>query len=471
MKKLILIGFAIGVFSGPFGCVRNPATGKRQIVLVSEAEEISLGQKSDPQVRQEYGVAAGSRLQDYVEGLGHKLVRVSHRPNLEWHFTVVDSPVVNAFALPGGYVYVTRGILAYLGNEAELAGVMGHEIGHVTARHSVGQITREEFAQLGLGVGGVISPALGELGNAAQSGLGLMFLRFGRDDEREADRLGVEYATRAAYDSRQVSSFFDVLGRLSAAEDRQTIPGWLSTHPNPPDRVEATRKEAEEWIQMLGLPEERMIVNRDPFLRQIDGMAFGSNPREGFSEGRRFYHPEFEFQIDFPADWHVDNAREAVIATGPQRRDRIQLTVALAPRGTTARDYVRMLALRGLVPLHTREMQIHGYTAVLADYSGASAGFIEFREKIYQIVGVGRFKDGFEQTVQSFHEITDERILNVKPDRLKIYTAKEGETLRSLAEQSRNPRVTADDLGVLNRMAIDQPITPGRLVKLVEPGY
>jgi predicted Zn-dependent protease len=471
MKKLILIGFAIGVFSGPFGCVRNPATGKRQIVLVSEAEEISLGQKSDPQVRREYGVAAGARLQDYVEGLGHKLVRVSHRPNLEWHFTVVDSPVVNAFALPGGYVYVTRGILAYLGNEAELAGVMGHEIGHVTARHSVGQITREEFAQVGLGVGGVISPALGELGNAAQSGLGLMFLRFGRDDEREADRLGVEYAARAAYDARQVSSFFDVLGRLSAAEDRQTIPGWLSTHPNPPDRVDATRKEAEEWIQMLGLPEERMVVNREPFLHEIDGMAFGNNPREGFSEGRRFYHPELEFHIDFPADWHVENAREAVIATEPQGRGRIQLSVALAPRGTTARDYVRMLSLRGLVPLHIRQVQIHGYTATLADYSSASAGFIEFREKIYQIVGVGRFKDAFEQTVQSFDEITDERILNVKPDRLKIYTAKEGETLRSMAEQSRNPRVTADDLGVLNRMAIDQPITPGRLVKLVDPGY
>jgi predicted Zn-dependent protease len=471
MKKLILIGFAIGVFTGPFGCVRNPATGKRQIVLVSEAEEISMGQKSDPWVREEYGVAAGQRLQDYVEGLGHKLVRVSHRPNLEWHFTVVDSPVVNAFALPGGYVYVTRGILAYLGNEAELAGVMGHEIGHVTARHSVRQITTEEFAQIGLGAGSVMSPALSQLGSLAQSGLGMMFLRFGRDDEREADRLSVEYAARAAYDPRQVSSFFDVLGRFSAAEDRQTIPGWLSTHPNPPDRVEATRKEAEEWIQMLGLPEERMNVNRDPFLREIDGMTFGSNPREGFSVGRRFYHPELEFQIEFPADWRIDNAREAVIATEPQRRGSIQLTVAAAPRGMTARDYIRALALRGLLPVRTREVQIHGYSAILTNYSGASAAFIEFREKIYQIVGVGRLKDGFEQTVQSFDRITDERILNVKPDRLKIYEAKEGDTLRSLADQGRNPRVTADDLAVLNRMAIDQPITPGRLVKLVEVGY
>src|SRR5437868_11822425 len=201
MKKLILFAFALIAIGSPLGCARNPVTGKRQIVLVSESEEIAMGQQSDPQVRQEYGVAEGRPLQDYVAGIGRKLVRVSHRPNLEWRFTVVDSPVVNAFAIPGGYVYITRGILAYLGNEAELAGVMGHEIGHVTARHSVRQITRQELAQLGLGIGSVLSPALGQLGNAAGSGLSLMFLRFSRDDEREADRLGVEYATRAAYDS------------------------------------------------------------------------------------------------------------------------------------------------------------------------------------------------------------------------------------------------------------------------------
>src|SRR5262249_23185931 len=250
MKKLILVVCMVCALDGSFGCARNPVTGKRQIVLVSESQEIAMGRESDPQVRQEYGLADNPALQQYIQTLGKKLAGVSHRPNLEWHFAVVDSPVVNAFALPGGYVYVTRGILAYLGNEAELAGVMGHEIGHVTARHSVRQITREEFAQIGLGAGSVMSPALRQIGSVGQSGLGMMFLRFGRDDEREADRLGVEYAARAAYDPRQVSSFFDVLGRLSAAEDRQTIPGWLSTHPNPPDRVEATRKEAEEWIQM-----------------------------------------------------------------------------------------------------------------------------------------------------------------------------------------------------------------------------
>ena len=475
MKKLILTVIAVSLFGSPFGCVRNPVTGRRQIVLVSEAQEIAMGRESDPQVRQQYGVAEGKPLQNYVETIGRKLTKVSHRPDLEWHFVVVDSPVVNAFAIPGGYVYVTRGILAYLANEAELAGVMGHEVGHVTARHSVRQITREEFAQIGLGVGGTLSPVLGQLGNMAQSGLGLVFLRFSRDDEREADRLGIEYAARSAYDPRQVSNFFEVLGRLSAAGDRQTLPGWLSTHPDPPERVQTTRTEGEHWIEMLGLSEDRMMMNREEFLRSLDGMIFGTNPREGFSEGERFYHPDLRFQIEFPVGWRIDNTQEAVIATEPQQKARLQLTTANVRRGTTANEYIRFLAARGLKPEGTRQLRIHGYAAVVASYPGAVAGFIEFRDGITQIVGVSSdtraFSSIFERSIESFDSLTDERLVNAQPDRLRIYQAKEEDTLRTLAARFNNPRANADDLAVLNRMAADQPISPGRLVKVVEKGY
>src|SRR5947207_14924713 len=161
MKKLILYVYFAALMSAPLGCVRNPVTGKRQIVLVSESEEIAMGQQSDPQVRQEYGVVENQALQNYVQAMGRKLVAVSHRPNLDWHFTVVDSSVVNAFAIPSGYVYLTRGILAYLGSEAEIAGVVGHEIGHVTARHNVRHMTRAEVAHIVPGVGSVLSPAFG----------------------------------------------------------------------------------------------------------------------------------------------------------------------------------------------------------------------------------------------------------------------------------------------------------------------
>ena len=483
MQKLILTVLMLGFWVISPGCTRNPVTGKRQIVLVSESEEIAMGLQSDRQVRQEYGVAENESLQNYVQAIGRRLSSVSHRPNLDWRFTVVDSPVVNAFAIPGGYVYLTRGILAYVGSEAELAGVMGHEIGHVTARHAVRQITRQELAQLGLGVGSALSPALGQLGNAAQSGLGLIFLRFNRDDEREADRLGVEYAARGAWDPRQVSSFFDVLGRLSAANDRETIPGWLSTHPDPPARVQTTRMQAGEWIQMLGLTEERMTVNRDQLLRAIDGIVFGNDPREGFMQGDRFYQPKFEFQVDFPAQWRVDNTRDAVVAMNPRQAAQLQLTIPRVPAGMSSDDYVRTLASQGMTPQGAQSVNINGNRAVLASYVirtqsgllGARAGFIEYRNQIFQIVGMafdfGRYSADIERSIRSFERLTDPRILRAQPDRLKIQPAQEGDSLTSVARRINNPRVSADDLAVLNRLTVDQRITTGRLLKIVEPGY
>lgn len=234
MLKTIRWFPVILILFGVLACAQNPVTGRREVVLVSKSEEIAMGQQSDKQAREEYGVVEDARLQDYIQSVGRKIAAVSHRPNLDWHFTVVDSPVVNAFAIPGGYVYFTRGILAHLNSEAELAGVMGHEIGHVTARHSVRQITRSQLAQLGLGAGQVLSPAFGQIGALAEQSVGLLFLRFSRDNERESDRLGVEYSARGSYDPREVSNFFEVLGRLASAGDRQTIPGWLSTHPTRP---------------------------------------------------------------------------------------------------------------------------------------------------------------------------------------------------------------------------------------------
>ena len=439
--------------------------------------------QADVQTREEYGVVDNAALQNYVQTMGRKLAAVSHRPNLEWHFTVVDSSVVNAFAIPGGYVYITRGILAYLGSEAELAGVVGHEIGHVTARHTVRQMTRAELAQIGLGVGSVLSPAFGQLGNLAQNGLGLLFLRFSRDSEREADRLGVEYAGRAAYDPREVSNFFEVLGRLSAANDRETIPGWLSTHPDPPERVQTTRMLAQEWIQMLGLTPERMAINKDNLIRAVDGLVFGNDPREGFSEGREFYHPMLEFQIAFPDGWQVENTRSAVLALDPQKAAQMQLSVAKVPAGTTAVAYARELAQQGMIPERSDETTINGNRAFIGTYVirsengplAAEAAFIEYRNQIFQIVGVTsdyrRYADLFDRAIRSFTRLTDQRILRAQPDRLRVYTAKEGDTLTILAQRNNNPRVPADQLAILNRLAVDAPITPGRLLKIVEKGY
>jgi predicted Zn-dependent protease len=466
------------------GCSRNPVTGKRQIVLVSEGQEIALGAQSHVAAQTEYGFLEQPAVQNYVQGVGKKLAVVSHRPNLEWHYTAVDSPVINAFAIPGGYVYFTRGILAYINNEAELAGVMGHEIGHVTARHSVSQMTRSQAAQIGLGAASVFSPTVGKFGDLASGALGVWFLKFSRDDERQADQLGVEYTAKAGYDPREVSNFFDVLRRLSETSDRETMPGWLSTHPDPGERVTTTRAAAQQWITQLGLTPDRMTVNRDAHLRNIDGIAFGDNPREGFVEEGRFYHPDLQFQIAFPAGWQVENTRSAIYAVAPNNAAQIQLKLASVPQGTTAEGYARQLAAQGLNPVSGGPLVINGNRSFLGLYSlrdanGVAvlvmAAFIEYRQQLYEIVGpmtdLQRYSAPIEATIRSFDRLTNPRILSMQPDRLRIYTARPGDTLESLADRYANPRITADDLALLNRIAVSQTLTAGRLIKVVEKGY
>jgi predicted Zn-dependent protease len=472
------------ILAALFGCARNPVTGKRQVVLVSESQEIALGAQSHVSAKDEFGFLDQPAVQTYIQQTGKKLAVVSHRPNLDWHYTAVDSPVINAFAIPGGYVYFTRGILAYINTEAELAGVMGHEIGHVTARHSVSQMTRSQAAQIGLGAASILSPTFGQFGDAAGGALGVWFLKFSRDDERQADQLGVEYAARAGYDPREVSNFFEVLRRMSESTERETMPGWLTTHPDPGERVTATRAAAQQWIAQLGLTSDRMTINRDAHLRNIDGIVYGDNPREGFVEEGHFYHPELQFQITFPAGWRVENTRTAVYAQAPNNAAQIQLKIADAPQGTTAEGYARELAAKGFSPLSGGSTVINGNRAWLAlyalrDETGASTpllvAFIEYRQQLYEILApmtdIARNRPAIETTIRSFDRLTNTRILAMQPDHLRIYTAREGDTLESLANRYANPRVSTDDLALLNRLAPTQPITPGRLVKVVEKGY
>jgi predicted Zn-dependent protease len=240
---------------------------------------------------------------------------------------------------------------------------------------------------------------------------------------------------------------------------------------------------AQEWIQMLGLTPERMAINRDNLIRAVDGIVFGNDPREGFSEGREFYHPMLEFQIAFPDGWQFENTRSAVIALDPQKAAQMQLSVAKVPAGTTPVAYAQELARRGMIPQRSEETTINGNRAFVGTYvirgeSGplaAEAAFIEYRNQIFEIVGVTsdfqRYGDLFDRAIRSFTRLTDQRILRAQPDRIRVYTAKEGDTLTLLAQRNNNPRVPADQLAILNRLAIDAPITPGRLVKVVEKGY
>src|SRR5512134_1704571 len=196
-------------------CATNPATGRKQLMLVSEAQEIAMGKEADQEAVAAYGLYPDPKVQAYVNELGQRLAKASERPSLPWSFKVVDDASVNAFALPGGYIYVTRGIMTHLRSEAELAGVLGHEIGHVTGRHSAQQMSQQQLAMGGLLIGMVAVPELQQYGGLVQQGLGLLFLKFGRDDENEADQLGLRYMTREAYEPRELLEVFGVLDRVT----------------------------------------------------------------------------------------------------------------------------------------------------------------------------------------------------------------------------------------------------------------
>jgi predicted Zn-dependent protease len=221
IKYLILGACLFGLLLWIFSCAANPVTGKRELMLLSESDEIKLGQETDLQVVSEYGLYEDLGLTADLNGICQHLGKLSHRPNLTYHFKVLDASVVNAFAAPGGYVYFTRGILATLNNEAELAGVMGHEIGHITARHSAHQYSQAQLAQIGLGMGSLIGP--GVLSGLAQLGVGMLFMRFSRDNERQADDLGVEYSSRAGYDANEMANFFETLERMNPGSDRSGL--------------------------------------------------------------------------------------------------------------------------------------------------------------------------------------------------------------------------------------------------------
>ncbi|HEX6333954.1 MAG TPA: M48 family metallopeptidase, partial [Flavisolibacter sp.] len=270
MKNIFAISLLTAAIVFIHSCARNPVTGKNQLVFMSEAQEIAMGREADPQIVAQFGLYEDSALQRFVREEGRKMAAISHRPNLDYTFRVLNSEAINAFAVPGGYVYFTRGIMAYFNNEAEMAGVLGHEIGHVAARHSVEQQRNQTLAQIGLIAGVVFVPNLAQFAEAASAGLGLLMLKYGRDAERESDNLGVEYSTKIGYDAREMADFFITLKRQTAGTQAAELPPFLSTHPDPGDRNVAVARAATEWQQRVGAT--NLKVNRDTYLRRIDGI-------------------------------------------------------------------------------------------------------------------------------------------------------------------------------------------------------
>jgi predicted Zn-dependent protease len=455
--------------------VRNPATGKKQLSLVSTQDEIALGQQAAKEVQQSIGLLDNPQAQQYVANIGMAMARKSERPELPWSFQVVDDPAVNAFALPGGPIYATRGLLTHLNSEAELAAVLGHEIGHVTARHTASQLSKAQLAQLGLGVGMILRPDLAQYGQLAAAGLQLLFLKHGRDAERQSDDLGFRYMMQAGYDPREMEDVFATLGRVGEASGASRLPLWLSTHPNPEDRLEQAR----ERVAQLGGNMEGRKVGQPEYLRLLQGMVYGQNPRQGFFRGGLFLHPDLRFQMEFPQGWQTANQPQAVLGASPKQ----DALVGLAPVGgglSPEQALQQFFAQQGVraveapvvgLPPATRYFQAQTEQGVLAGLTS----FVTWRGQTLQLVGytvaaqLPQYDPAFRATFASFRELTDPSVLNIQPARIELVTLDQAMTLEQF--QARYPStIPVAELALINGMQPGDTLPAGRMVKRVTGG-
>lgn len=465
------------VFAGSLAaCATNPATGKREISLVSEADEIAMGEQVAASTRATIGVYPSSQLQSYVRALGQRLAATSERPGLPWSYEVIDDPAVNAFAAPGGKIFVTRGILPFLDSEAELAGVLGHETGHVTARHTARQITRQQLFGIGLVAGSIASSRVASAAGALQQGLQLLFLSYSRGDEAQADELGFRYIRRANYNPNEMSDVFRVLERAGLSGGGR-VPNWASSHPAPEDRLVKSEARA------AAVPADSIrssIVNRDPYLRAIDGIVFGANPRQGYFEGTRFLHPDLRFRFDFPAGWKTDNQPEAVVAASPQGDAVIQLSLG----GKDSPDVLlqKFMQQQGAQTVTTQRTSVHGLSGATAEFraqdeqGNALAGrvlYLSYDGNTYQLLGFGtaagygNHGGAIAQSLQSFDRLTDPVALGKQPVHLQIARLSRAMTIEEFNRQYPST-VSLDLVAAINGVSAGATLPAGTMAKRVQ---
>lgn len=464
-------------------CAVNPVTGKRQIMFVSEEQEIAMGEQYHPSVISTFGVYENEPLQKFLEEKGTEMGKLSHRPQLTYHFTILDSPVVNAFAVPGGYLYFTRGILAQFNSEAELMGVLGHEMGHVTARHTAQQQTNQQLGQLVLAGGMMASKEIYELADVAMAGMQLLFLSFSRDHERESDRLGVEYATKMGYDAHKMADFFAVLDKMSMESTEGGVPTFMSTHPDPEDRFGTVHQLTNEW--QTKYPNQSFAVNSKSYLQMIDGIVYGEDPRQGFVENNIFYHPDLKFKFAFPQKWNLVNTPTQVQIISPDQKAGIIFT--LSDENTPEEASTKALGDLNLTVLETKKLQINGNEAVAVasqQVNQTSNGqeqvtkvlsyFIKYGVRVYVFHGISLGENfntvvpTFESTMNNFSALTAPSKLSIKPDRIKIISIRSASvSLIDAFEYYKVPDEKFEELALLNNMDLNHELHKGDMIKII----
>jgi predicted Zn-dependent protease len=480
MRKFIIIS-SLGITLSLFiNCARNPVTGKKQVVLMSESQEIALGKEADPQIIAQFGLYEDSVIQNFLRTKGNQMTAISHRPKLEYGFRVLDSEVINAFAVPGGYVYFTRGILAHFNSEADFAGVLGHEIGHITHRHGVAQQRNAILGQLGIIAGIIIVPELARFAETASTGLQLLFLKYSRDAEREADELGVEYSSKVGYDAKQMALFFSTLERKSAGTEAAELPEFLSTHPNPANRNTTVSQLADEWKKKLNLTNP--VVNRNIYLRRIEGLIYGEDPKGGYRENNVFYHPVLKFQFPTPQNWNYQNTPQSVQLASKDGKAILMLMLAT---GNSLQEAANAIVQKyKLTLVESRNVTVNGLPAIsfIADQQPQQQGqpvlrtvsyVIQYNQSIYHLIGVSRSADfnnyapDFNYIMQGFRQLTDPVKINKKPERVRIKTVGVAMTLAQLFRQYNIPEARHEEFAILNGMKLTDNLPQGTLIKII----
>lgn len=458
-------------------CAVNPVTQKREFMLLSRSDEQSLGQQTNTEIIGMYGVYQDAALNEYISTVGQKLVSVSHQPDLPFNFQIMDSPVVNAFAVPGGYVYVTRGILAYLNDEAELAGTMGHEIGHVAARHSAQLYTRAQAAQIGLSIGAAMSKTVQKFAGLAEAGLNVLFLSFSRDHERQADDLGVLYSSKAGYEGDHLANMFVTLEKLNPSSGKDGLPTWLSTHPNPPNRIEAVKKAAADW--KAANPGAVAAINRDQYLKKLDGLVFGDDPRQGYVDGQVFYHPGLKFQFPVPAGWKVNNTASQVQIISAKEDAAMILTLASEKTPDEAaqafvdsnKATVLSSELKTVNGFETRKLKF-----ALKTEEGNLAGlanFIKKDDRVMMFLGYSletqfnSYSEAISATLNGFKALADQTKINVKPERIKIIKADRTDSLANILKPYSFNADKQRQIAIMNAMELSDKVGAGTLLKIL----
>jgi len=477
MRRTLFSALAVAALAA---CATNPATGKRELSLVSKNDEVAIGQEEAQKVAASMPILQHQPAQDMVKRIGMDMAKASERPDLPWSFTVLDDPVVNAFALPGGPIFITRGIITHMNSEAELASVLGHEIGHVTARHSASQMSKQQLAQMGLGVASVISPTAAQYAGIAQQGLGLLMLKYGRDDEKQADGLGYRYMMKTGWDPRDAVKMFQMLQKTSGGDKEGRPPEWMSTHPDPGDRAQRAEARLKE-LNAANVNLDSLRRNREQFMRAIDGLSYGEDPRDGFFRGSTFYHPELALQVTFPEGWQTANQPQVLAAREPEGKALVQMTLA---KGANPDEALRsFFSNQGFANVREVQVQTSATPARSAVFDAQTQqGVVQgvttvltMKGRMFQILSVGgqgslQAVDGIHrQVIGSFKEVTDPAILNVRAPQVKVVQIPKAMSAEEFYAQF--PSVLPmDQVLLINGLERGAQLKQGDLVKQVVAG-